>query len=106
MADTDRELLQAAARAAGIELAWLEGRPFYADSSLGNEWVPLEDSGQALELAVKLRIELCFGAADGRDWVFPADIPELVEFFNDDPMAATRRAIVLAAAACAPQPKE
>ena len=110
---TDRELLQAAARAAG--------RPAGRHIALGGllmandlYWNPLTDDGDALRLAVKLRMAIKHehdasvmagwlnaqpGAPtlDGlgpwywKEWIY-AD-------HNGDPLSATRRAIVCAAAA-------
>lgn len=92
---SDRQLLEDAARAAGIKLVWLEGRPFYADSSLGNEWNPLEDSGQALELAVKLGLVVDTSRPSAGE-------PFKLHYYSMDDLpdrgAATRRAIVRAAA--------
>ena len=51
---TDRELLEAAAKAAGIE--WVDG---HVDTGLrdqnGTVWNPLTNSGDAFEFAMKLR---------------------------------------------------
>ena len=93
---TDRELLEAAAKAAGIDATAYYGPSdefwgLVVDST-GIEWNPLEDDGDALRLAVKLGFY---------------DLDELVCRFADDPRidpsadpyAATRRAIVRAAAA-------
>lgn len=71
---TDRELLELAAKAVGIDNKKLN-HPV-------NFWSPLTDDGDALRLAVKLRIEVCSKG---------------MEAFGD-PYAATRRAIVRAAA--------
>ena len=96
---SDRELLELAAKAAGIEhgadrfdsgisLTLPDGR----HKSMP-KWNPLTDDGDALRLAVKL------GLLDGHpalhhefaSTVFPGGAPS-------DPYAATRRAIVRAAA--------
>jgi hypothetical protein len=93
---TERELLEAAAKAAGIE---------FNDTTYSQErsdlccpvgwWNPLTDDGDALRLAVKLRIviEQGDGWSDAGGWctVYHSD-------HKDDPYAATRRAIVRAAA--------
>ena len=95
---TDRELLELAAKAAGIEAEWKEWRTARIGTFgviqhnnrqgfwVGKEqWNPLTNDGDALRLAVKIK------------WV-----PSRVEFeklaVQDDPCAATRRAIVRAAA--------
>ena len=81
---TDRELLELAAKAAGIEVTAVvaDGIP---NRFGGGYWNPLTDDGDALRLAVKIK------------WV-----PSRIEFeklaVQDDPYAATRRAIVRAAA--------
>ena len=106
---TDRELLELAAKAAGMDVAWREvvrsrvaeyqiikhtrHSAFFTNDS--KEWNPLTDDGDALRLAVKLGLVInC------------RHVQALVETTNDkfwepqdnDPYAATRRAIVRAAA--------
>jgi hypothetical protein len=93
---TDRELLEAAAKAAGIEFGWIHDTPRIRAEMGWTPWNPITDSGDAFELAVKLELQLdlrhsfhtvrVYGAAEGR-------IDE-----SGDPLAATRRAIVRAAA--------
>jgi hypothetical protein len=96
---TDKELLELAATAAGIEINWFKWE------RLTGQWNPLTDDGDALRLAVKCDIALSFDRAypHGKlvarvccafgDTLYgdaePADL---------DPYAATRRAIVRAAA--------
>jgi hypothetical protein len=101
---TDRELLEAAAKAAGIEI--LRSRlddPLFRDMLLpategrGNGWNPLTDDGDALRLAVQLRLEITWWKQGVR--AEPAQGRESVQPFGEDPYAATRRAIVRAAAA-------
>jgi hypothetical protein len=92
---TDRELLEAAAKAAGMDIEW-QPCEWAHNNETGCEWNPLTNSGDALRLAVKLELQLdlrhsfhtvrVYGAAEGR-------IDE-----SGDPLAATRRAIVRAAA--------
>ena len=87
---TDKELLEKAAKAAGINLRFLSGNiPFSDGPSRIGEWNPLTDDGDALRLAVKLCIldKYEIGIAPVNVW------------HGDDPYAATRRAIVRAAAA-------
>src|SRR4030095_4384126 len=61
---TDRELLEAAAKAAGID--FLADRPttdclmFLMPNGDAEAWNPLHDDGDALRLAVKCRTELIF----------------------------------------------
>ena len=88
---TDRELLENAAKAAGLPWdQWV----INGDAS----WNPLTDDGDALRLAVKLGI--CFGPnLDGDMAVaFGSDGRNITEEHGDDLYAATRRAIVRAAA--------
>ena len=120
MADTDRELLEMAARAAGIVLGeharFIGDHPqlwIYNDSRkhpmcrkpnrAGNvPWNPLADDGDALRLAVHLNLKLVFHPALNQAIVRPyyACKNEWVEDGekHPDPYAATRRAIVRAAA--------
>ena len=92
---TDRELLELAAKAAGIEVIGPMG-----DDGLtlfnGKHWNPLADDGDALRLAVKLRFEIDMGR--GRIAIRQSVGIKILEDFNHDPHAATRRAIVRAAA--------
>ena len=103
---TDRELLEAAAKAAGVDLYAVWGpsghfEGFRAGSLNGDAWNPLLDDGDALRLAVALRLWV---AADLSGCTFVADDPDeagkvsVIERHNGDPMAATRRAITRAAA--------
>ena len=100
---SDRELLELAATAAGI------GEREYADDFLGfaygerdGYWNPLTDDGDALRLAVKAQIDISFGFPDGIVHVVypdePCHEPDIYEDMGGDPYAATRRAIVRAAA--------
>jgi hypothetical protein len=97
---TDRELLEAAAKAAGIELESVVEDGTDAGKGvtrLGYWWAPLHDDGDALRLAVKLRLEVNIRS----DFVEVSDQRGNVALSIDvenDPYAATRRAIVRAAA--------
>ena len=120
---SDREMLEFAAKAAGIDAHWGDGwqshmmfraLPRPNSPLVANvEWNPLTDDGDALRLAVKLRIDLLL-------WIYTDSVlaqtsigvgrgiplqGEYVRPVNDhkepkgnDPFAATRRAIVRAAA--------
>jgi hypothetical protein len=115
---TDVELIEAAAKAAGIKHAmYWEGAPeggepyAYASLAKGIYWRPLGDDGDALRLVVALDIGLrpdaygarkepgvyanarIAGAEPGRQ-VIHIDVPH-----GSDKPAAVRRAIVLVAAA-------
>ena len=106
----DRELLELAAKAAGIEIAtWSNAQAggFQSLESAGGKfWNPLTDDGDALRLAVACKIAINPMTVDGlsRDrhettagcvkrWM------ACIEKHGGDPFAATRRAIVRAAAA-------
>ncbi len=98
---TDKELLELAAKAAGIELKWMT--IVHTGEEFVSNWHPLADDGDALRLAVKLRLEL----VSLKDTIVPSRAVAwkdgtarccLWEPENDDPYAATRRAIVRAAA--------
>ena len=108
---TDRELLELAAKAAGIVDAqweemrgWGETRYGYSeamwsdslyDSNGSGYWNPLTDDGDALRLAVRLHIDVCFGA----NYVIARGSVQNPTVNNaNDPCAATRYAIVRAAA--------
>lgn len=112
-AQEQRRLLELAAKASGVEIEWnvmIDPRsPFLAPKTqqernwLGHEhtpWNPLTDDGDALRMAVALRIK------HERHPIHPfvaAWTPEIPARFEepegDDPYAATRLAIVRAAAA-------
>lgn len=99
---SDRELLRLAAKAADLSAifdtyGWCEitDGAFFDANEPPTIWNPLTDDGDALRLAVKLRIHVRH---------FPHDVEAQFErdywheFDEPDPYAATRRAIVRAAA--------
>ncbi len=103
---TDRELLEKAAKAAGMsnptymEIYQNKGINRGPTESL---WNPLTDDGDALRLAVKLKMDVQTNEASSSVQTWQSDIgetKEVVEYFDppQDPYAATRRAIVRAAA--------
>ena len=94
---SDRELLELAAKAAGIELRWEWDGDDVAYSN-NRFWNPLADDGDALRLAVQLRLDV--DCAGGEVVVAYEQITHAhaAERVGDDPYAATRRAIVMAAA--------
>jgi hypothetical protein len=104
---TDKELLEAAARAAGIDYGWQHIYDDYEGCTADKwDWNPLTDDGDALRLAVKLDIDFYMGAdSDGPEawagYYLPGRDNKLhaCEPIRKDPYAATRRAIVRAAAA-------
>lgn len=96
---TDRELLELAAIACGeLKGDWI-GNENYFDGVLGR-WNPLADDGDALRLAVGLCMNVDINRVDGITVVlYGYCCPESVlEEHCLDPYAATRRAIVRAAA--------
>lgn len=94
---TDRELLEQAAKAAGIDARRLpDAWPNRFDDDL---WNPLTDDGDALHLAVKLNLIVnCIHAKILVEEPVCSRVEIWEELQNDDPYAATRRAIVRAAA--------
>ena len=101
----DRELLELAAKAAGMK-KWLfyeshreDGAPRYSfGMRLGvNRWNPLTDDGDAMRLAVKLQVLVDTHGMHARV-CFPYEAPLAYEAMGEDRAAATRRAIVRAAA--------
>jgi hypothetical protein len=96
---SDRELLEMAAKAAGISL-YADGTQYHTDAT----WTPLNDDGDALRLAVKLQMIVCVRAEGKTDACvrvtsFITPWRSFMEDHEADPYAATRRAIVRAAAA-------
>ena len=102
----DRELLELAAKVAGINGTYYpaglesEGLGCHDQESGFFTWNPLVNDGDALRLAVALRIAVSqFGsecAAQRPGW------PIFTEEFKGDNCRATRKVIVRAAAAMAP----
>jgi hypothetical protein len=88
---TDKELLELAAKAAGIEIEWYAPNLEVWDFSQVPDWNPLTDDGAALRLAVKLRVSVHVDEN-------MTDVEACTEAHLSDPCAATRRAIVRAAA--------
>lgn len=112
--NTDRELLELAAKAAGLDLVWdfdehMEGPCTVDEDGFPNFWNPLDDDGDALRLAVKLRLLVHVASAyvEVRWWDDVKSETHGVREWDhgDDPYAATRRAIVrMAAEIGKPQP--
>lgn len=98
---SDRELLELAAKAAGYELKGFDVMRALVVNEHGHTigWNPLTDDGDALRLAVKLGLDLCVSpnfrlcawSDAASDWMEEAP--------GNDPCSAMRRAIVRAAAA-------
>lgn len=104
---TDRELLELAAKAAGIAATAYYGPSdefwgLVVDST-GVEWNPLADDGDALRLAVQCGIlvsqQCSYVATQVPHGGVHVRGVQWNEYYNGDPCAATRLAIVRAAAA-------
>ncbi len=96
---TDRELLELAAKAAGYQMD-CDGLFFEPGEPTMQEWNPLTDDGDALRLAVKLGLGISIPTAYKRTDVvcFNHSTVNSIVAHEGDPYAATRRAIVRAAA--------
>lgn len=93
----DRELLRLAA-IAGAELRgeWVNSEAYF-DGVL-TRWNPLTDDGDALRLAVKIGVDIQPKGSGVEVWVFESRVSSGVVEYGDNRYAATRRAIVRAAA--------
>jgi hypothetical protein len=96
--ETDRELLELAAKAVGInyhhisdEGVWWRENPM---SDLADCWNPLTDDGDALRLAVKLGLQIDTPKYLG----FGSSCGNMTVFRDGCPYAQTRQAVVRAAA--------
>ena len=112
---SDRELLELAAKAAGIEGKYgyapddyyyngnVEGICTELPDGRSYVWNPLTDDGDALRLAIKLNMGISIPVMAAKyarvDVItFRNSGVNVMESCNNDPCAATRRAIVRAAA--------
>ena len=101
---TDKELLELAAKAACVRLIdetfdYDEFGRMMVDFGRGTtEWNPLADDGDALRLAVKLKISPIQIIDEPICAAYWTDVMCCNQSHGDDPYAATRRAIVRAAA--------
>ena len=106
----DKELLELAAKAAGVKALWspdgvlrdcTNGHPAQNIYS-APPWNPLTDDGDALRLAVKLHINIEIWNVDtligANIYLMGRGHGYFQERYTTDPYAATRRAIVRAAA--------
>jgi hypothetical protein len=105
---TDKELLELAAKAVGIECdevgPYVEFKEWQSEFGMDiggsfelvrRNWEPLDNDVDALRLAVNLSMHVDIRT----DLAAVVVWPDTVEQINGDPYAATRRAIVRAAAA-------
>lgn len=114
----DKELLELAAKAAGYDLVWGEeyfigkdkvdctDMPYIKSKDIDEldcYWNPLTDDGDALRLVVKLKMDIVYDFDRVMVVYGDGDATLTTEYFYDlptptDQYAATRRAIVKAAA--------
>ena len=105
---TDRELLEKAAKAAGIEPTEYQSEDtdnlwIHVGESGVADWNPLINDGDALRLAVQMSIQVrpgpydCLATSNGSVFVAAA------EPWGEDPYVDARRAIVRAAASLGEQ---
>lgn len=103
---TDRELLELAAKAAGYDISECSCKKSLvvkgSTPRSHNHWDPLSDSGDALRLAAVIGMSISIDTTDGetriaghKDWVTIIAVSHEL----GGALAATRRAIVRAAAA-------
>lgn len=100
----DKELLEMAAKAAGIEVSIAKGGGSWINngSKIWPHWNPLNDNGDALTLAALLRLEVIPGKHAGDGCSVNSrrhEIPGVTVFRDSKDMAEQMRwAIVMAAA--------
>lgn len=105
---TDRELLELAAKAGSLNVDFdCEVSGYFClgyddDGDVEEWWNPIRDDGDALRLAVTLRLDIS-PQPDGKvevsnQWDSPEELRWAWEAYGNDAQAATRRAIVKAAA--------
>ncbi|WP_336972488.1 hypothetical protein [Alcaligenes sp. PF14] len=109
---TEQEMLMFAAKAVGIELRFSKewhnpGQPTYGPLAQPIRWNPLADDGEALRLAVKLRLTI--KVADHEIEVFDewgTCIVTMGMLSSEDYVASTRFAIVKAVAEIGKEPDQ
>ena len=94
---TDRELLELAAKAAGLDVGRYDGAAGLNQPYTNFWWNPLNDDGDALRLAVRLQMDV-FVRAKFSEAVAPMGTPQSVLHGFSGREAATRSAIVRVAA--------
>jgi hypothetical protein len=102
---SDKELLEFAAKAVALpECGWMGPAFMYVKDNTFTDWNPLTDDGDALRLAVKLNMSICRPVEGdslphyGTYAISHSQKIDVKEIDKGDPYAATRRAIVRAAA--------
>lgn len=99
--DSDLDLLERAARAIGaVRVEVVDGEGYvnlhFADDSVMHAWNPLLFSGDALDLAIRLRLEIYIH--EHATSAIAANLKLVNEKHGDNASVATRRAITRAAA--------
>lgn len=100
----DRELLEMAAKTAGIPSRLVGAQPglYWCEEtkSCMYQWNPLADDGDALRLAVKLHMSVDIDEHETSTYAYAGKSPRVyaMEIWHSSPTVATRRAIVRAAA--------
>lgn len=94
--EADQALLERAARAIGaVRVEVVDGEGYvnlhFADGAIVHSWNPLKFSGDALDLAVRLRLEIFIHEQDTSAMAVNHQLAN--EPHGDDAGAATRRAI-------------
>lgn len=98
MSKTNKELLELAAKAVGLKLRY----NFLGNFDARQNWDPLNNDGDALRLAVDLYMDVSLSPRDKEVTAFTLScgaVSSYTEDYGNDKRAATRRAIVRAAAA-------
>jgi hypothetical protein len=97
---TDRELLELAAKAAGMDYGWQYIYDDYEGCTADKyDWNPLEDDADALRLAVRLGLSIDMSGTETTVFYYIGDdCYALSEKHSNAPCAATRKAIGRAAA--------
>ena len=102
---TDRELLELAAKAAGLRISiMLSNDGLMVCSAVGkspHKWNPLTDDGDALRLANALDMSIEISGHEESTYCYAGNVPRAyaVERWKSDKSLTTRRVIVRAAAA-------
>lgn len=108
----DRELLERAAKAAGLPVQWvpyrcvlvrLDRSEYVSGEARYPSWNPLADDGDALRLLARLRLVLNVSDGSAHAWKWNPGSMEPFSVHRGDEMAAVRRAIVQEAATLAPK---
>jgi len=100
---SDKELLKLAAKSIDLYLEWDgdpdEWQPIYYEGKSYYSWNPLEDDGDAFRLAVKCGLIVHGQKSVNQVYIQVGEVPDAtIERIGKDACAATRRAIVRAAA--------